>query len=101
MIALPFHPSNGISIREFKENMMEILHQVEEEGRRIKGKEQEAFSIMSHVRNGEFCVDQALVSGCSGGLFENIVAMADILKGYGIPGSGLNLGCLLYTSRCV
>lgn len=27
-----------------------------------------------------------------GGLFENIVAMADILKGYGIPGSGLNLG---------
>lgn len=47
---------------------------------------------MSHVRNGEFFVDQALVSGCSGGLFENIVAMADILKGYGIPGSGLNLG---------
>ncbi|MEI3167650.1 MAG: hypothetical protein V8S58_06625 [Lachnospiraceae bacterium] len=33
-----------------------------------------------------------LVSGCSGGLFENIAAMADILKGYGIPGSGLNLG---------
>ena len=60
----------------------------EEEGRRIKGKEQEVFSIMSHVRNGEFFVDQALVSGCSGGLFENIVAMADILKGYGIPGSG-------------
>lgn len=72
--------------------MTEILHQVEEEGRRIKGKEQEVFSIMSHVRNGEFFVDQALVSGCSGGLFENIVAMADILKGYGIPGSGLNLG---------
>lgn len=92
MIALPFHPSNGIPIREFKENMTEILHQVEEEGRRIKGKEQEVFSIMSHVRNGEFFVDQALVSGCSGGLFENIVAMADILKGYGIPGSGLNLG---------
>lgn len=92
MIALPFHPSNGMPIREFKENMTEILHQVEEEGRRIKGKEQEPFSIMSHVRNGEFCVDQALVSGCSGGLFENIVAMADILKGYGIPGSGLNLG---------
>ncbi len=92
MIALPFHPSNGISIREFKENMVEILHQVEEEGRKIKGKAQEAFSIMSHVRDGEFFVDQALVSGCSGGLFENIVAMADILKGYGIPGSGLNLG---------
>lgn len=92
MIALPFHPSNGMPIREFKENMTEILHQVEEEGRRIKGKEQEAFSIMSHLRNGEFFVDQALVSGCSGGLFENIVAMADILKGYGISGSGLNLG---------
>ncbi len=92
MIALPFHPSNGMPIREFKENMAEILYQVEEEGRGIKGKDQEAFSIMSHVRNGKFLVDQALVSGCSGGLFENIVAMADILKGYGIPGSGLNLG---------
>lgn len=92
MIALPFHPSNAMPIREFKERMPEILSQVEEEGRKIKGGKGEPFSILSHMKDGELYVDQALVSGCSGGLFENIVAMADILKGYGIPGNGLNLG---------
>ncbi len=92
MIALPFHPSNAMPIREFKERMEEVLREVEEEGRRIKGGNGSPFSIMSHMRNGEFYVDQALVSGCSGGMFENIAAMADILKGYGIPGDGLSLG---------
>lgn len=92
MIALPFHPSNAMPIREFQERMEEILEAVEEEGQKIKGPKGKPFSIMSHVRDGGFYVDQALVSGCSGGLFENIVAMADILKGYGIPGNGLNLG---------
>ena len=92
MIALPFHPSNAMPIREFKERMPEVIKEIEEAGNKIKGKHGEPFSIQSHMRDGTFYVDQALVSGCSGGLFENIVAMADILKGYGIPGSGLNLG---------
>ncbi len=92
MIALPFHPGNAMPIREFKERMPEIVAQIEEAGQKIKGDKGEAFSIMSHIRDGEFYADQALVSGCSGGMFENIVAMADILKGYGIPGNGLNLG---------
>lgn len=92
MIALPFHPSNAMPIREFKERMEEILLEVEEEGRKIKGDKGEPFSIMSHMRDGEFYVDQALVSGCSGGMFENIAAMADVLKGCGIPGNGVNLG---------
>ena len=92
MIALPFHPSNAMPIREFKERMPEVLAEVEAEGNRIKRDSGEPFSIMSHMRDGAFYPDQALVSGCSGGLFENIVAMADILKGYGIPGNGLALG---------
>lgn len=92
MIALPFHPSNALPIREFKERMEELVQEAETEGQKIKGSGGKPFSLMSHIRDGEFYVDQALVSGCSGGLFENIVAMADILKGYGIPGNGLNLG---------
>lgn len=92
MIALPFHPSNAMPIGEFKERMPEILAEMEEEGRKIKGNNGEHFSVMSHVKNGAFYVDQALVSGCSGGLFENIVAVADILKGCAVPGNGLNLG---------
>lgn len=92
MIALPFHPGNAMPIREFKGRMGELLAKVEAEGQRMKGNEGEPFSMMSHMRDGEFYVDQALVSGCSGGLFENIAAMADILKGFHIPGDGLNLG---------
>ena len=92
MIALPFHPSNAMPIRVFKEHAEDFLHEVEEEGRRIKGAGGKPFSVMSHIRNGEFYADQALVSGCSGGMFENITAMADILKGYGICGTGISLG---------
>jgi len=92
MIALPFHPSNAMPIREFKERMTELLKEVEKEGQKIKGQKGKPFSILSHIRDGEFYVDQALVSGCSGGLFENIAAMADILKGYAVPGEGITLG---------
>ncbi|MCI8889111.1 MAG: hydratase [Hungatella sp.] len=83
MMALPFHPSSALPIREFKENVEEILHKYQRE----KG-----FSMESHIKEGRFHVDQALVSGCSGGLFENIGAVADILKGYHVPGSGISLG---------
>ena len=93
MIALPFHPSNAMPIREFKANAKEILAQVEAEGRKIKGAKGEPFRVMQHLHeDGEVYVDQALVSGCSGGLFENVVAVADILKGHGIRADKLNLG---------
>lgn len=92
MIALPYHPSRAVSIRQFKAEMPKLLMEVEAEGRKIKGEKGKAFSIMEHMRDGEFYVDQALISGCGGGLFENIVAMADILKDYGIPGNGPALG---------
>lgn len=93
MIALPFHPSNAMPIREFRAHAAEILAQVEAEGRKIKGAKGEPFRVMHHLHeDGEVYVDQALISGCSGGLFENIVAVADILKGHGIRADKLNLG---------
>ena len=92
MIALPYHPSHAMSIREFKERMPQVVEEMEEEGRRIKGDGREPFSIRSHMRNGEFYIDQALVSGCSGGTFENIAAMSDILRGCALPGNGPGLG---------
>lgn len=92
MIALPYHPSNAVPISYFKEHMEELLKEVEEEGRKIKGDNGKPFSIMSHIHDGGFYVDQALVSGCSGGMFENISAMADILDGYSISGDQCSLG---------
>lgn len=96
MIALPFHPSNAMPIRVFKAHASEILAQVEAEGKKIEGKKggnPKPFSMMRHLHeDGEVYVDQALISGCSGGLFENVVAVADILKGCGIRADKLNLG---------
>ena len=86
MIALPFHPSNALPIREFLADPEKYLKAVEEEGNKIKGNHGAPFSILSHLRKdaetGEtgFYPDQALISGCAGGLFENIAAAADILK---------------------
>ena len=91
MIALPFHPSNAVPIRVFKEDMAKYLSAVEEAGRKIKGERGKPFSIMQHVRDGAFYPDQALVSGCAGGMTENIVAVADILKGADLPADGLSL----------
>ena len=92
MIALPFHPSNAMPIRQFKEHMAEILAQVEAEGQKIKGDQGKAFSIMNHIKGGELYVDQALISGCCGGLFENLAAVSDILGDDVIPGDGPSLG---------
>lgn len=91
MIAMPFHPSNAVPIRVFQENCSELLAQIQAEGNKIKGNQAEPFSIMDHIRDGAFYPDQALVSGCAGGMFENLVAMADILSGYGINSGNLNL----------
>lgn len=90
MIALPFHPSNALPIREFKANPEEYLREIEKEGRKIK--KSDDFHIMNHIRDGKLYVDQALISGCAGGMFENIVAVADILKGYAIRSDQLGLG---------
>jgi aconitate hydratase len=91
MIALPFHPSNVISIKEFKSRMNEIIAEIEEEGQRVKGKSGSSFILSDKIRDNELWIDQALVGGCSGGMFENISAMADILRGGSISGEGISL----------
>jgi aconitate hydratase len=80
MMALPFHPSNVVSIHEFQKNPEKYLKVVEREGNKIKGETQQPFHILEHIQKGKVKIDQALVSGCSGGQYENIVAMNDILQ---------------------
>ena len=76
MIALPFHPSNAYPIREFQENAREIISGVEAEGRRTM----ENFSLQKHFTDGRFRVQHGTVAGCTGGLYENICAVRNILK---------------------
>lgn len=92
MMALPYHPSNVVSIHEFNQDPEKYLREVEEEGCRIKGDKENGFRLLDKLQGGRLHIDQALVSGCSGGLFENIAAMADILEGTVIAGEQEALG---------
>lgn len=81
MIALPFHPSNAYTIREFKENMEDLLHQVDEDTVRQLKLKNKPESLVKKIVNGQFHVDQGVIAGCSGGTYQNIVRAAEILDG--------------------
>jgi aconitate hydratase len=83
-IALPFHPSNVYTIRELKENAADILAKTEEEGRKTLGAPGIGFNLKTKCRNGGVYADQAVIVGCSGGIFDNIMAAADIMAGKSI-----------------
>ena len=63
MIALPFHPSNVYTIAEFNDNFRDILE------------------IPYNSVDGKLKVDQAIIAGCSGGMYENIALASNILDG--------------------
>ncbi len=92
MMALPFHPSRALPIRVFKQDAERFLREVEDEGNAIKRDAKRPFRLTDKLRDGELRVDQALVSGCAGGLFGNLTAAADILRGHVIPAGGAGLG---------
>ncbi len=81
MIALPFHPSNTWTIREFLDNAEDLLAGVEAEATRILGNSLARPDLRGKLRNGAFMVDQGIVAGCSGGTYENLYRVAHILKG--------------------
>ncbi|MDR0389653.1 MAG: hydratase [Spirochaetaceae bacterium] len=83
-IALPFHPSNVYTIRELNENAEDILAKVEEEGSRALGESGVRLALRNKIRDNGIWADQAIIAGCSGGTFGNIMAAADILKGKSI-----------------
>ena len=85
MIALPFHPSNAFTIRELLAHPQEILAEVEAAGRKLRGDDK--FTLTDKIRDGALYVDQGVIAGCAGGMYENIAEAYEILKG-GSTGAG-------------
>jgi aconitate hydratase len=79
-IALPFHPSNVYTIKELQRNARDILSKTEEDGLKALGIPNLNLNLKTKYRNGGVWVDQAVIAGCSGGIFDNIMAAADIMK---------------------
>jgi aconitate hydratase len=78
-IAMPFHPSNVYTIREFSEHAEAIVAKIEDDATRAFGGV--SLDLRSKLRQGEFYVDQGVIAGCSGGSFGNLMAAAALLEG--------------------
>ncbi|MCL2043590.1 MAG: hydratase [Treponema sp.] len=79
-IALPFHPSNVYTIKELQHNARDILAQTEEDGLKALGNPNLQLNLKAKYRNGGIWAEQAVIVGCAGGIFDNIMAAADIMK---------------------
>ncbi len=81
MIALPFHPSNTYTIREFLANAPEILAQTEKTAVEQLGIPEGRLDLRSKFYDRKMHIDQGVIAGCAGGTFDNLTAAADILRG--------------------
>ncbi|HQM39447.1 MAG TPA: hydratase [Clostridia bacterium] len=77
MIALPYHPSNAYTIRDFLDNSSDILDNLK----------LDALKTYADKKNKSFFTGQGIIAGCAGGTFENIIEASAILE-KGDTGSG-------------
>ena len=80
MIALPCHPSNTFEIDELNANLLDILHEAEENVRALAEKKDIPFSLTDKVKDGKLHVQQGIIAGCAGGNYTNVMEAAHILK---------------------
>ena len=70
MIALPTHPSNVYSIKELIANADKILPE---------------YGLADKLgKDGKIRAEQGVIAGCAGGIYDNLCAAADILRGKSI-----------------
>ncbi len=79
MIALPFHPSNAYTIREFLSRPYELLKECEEAGKKLLPEGKGEFKLTDKIKDGKVYVEQGVIAGCAGGMYENIAEASNIL----------------------
>lgn len=84
VIALPFHPSNVYTLKELLESPKKILQKVEDSARKLFPSLNLKGALTSKVKDGKIMVDQAIIAGCSGGTYDNIVIAANMMDGKSI-----------------
>jgi len=81
MIALPFHPSNAYEIDELYANLEDILHETEQAAAKV-AEGRASFTLMDKITSdGKLQVQQAIIAGCAGGNYTNVVEAANCLRG--------------------
>ena len=79
MIALPFHPSNAYTIKEFLSRPYELLKECEQAGQKLLPDGKGEFKLADKIRDGKVYVEQGVIAGCAGGMYENIAEASYIL----------------------
>ncbi len=79
MAALPFHPSEAVTVRELRANAADIVREIEKRiaaqtGGKIRP------DLSDKARGGVFRADQGIIAGCAGGMYSNIAEAAAILS---------------------
>ena len=83
MIALPFHPSIAYTVHDLQARPQEIFAEVEAAcNKQLGGKV--TMDLRHNIVDGQVHCDQGVIVGCSGGMYENIMEAAAILKGQSI-----------------
>jgi len=83
MIALPYHPSNAVTIHELQADPERVLKAIEEDTKKRFGESVHP-DLLSKIRGGKVWADQGIIAGCSGGTYDNLSEAATILKGKSI-----------------
>ena len=79
MIALPFHPSNAYTIKDFLSRPYELLKEAEEAGQKLLPQGKGEFKLTDKIKDGKVYVEQGVIAGCAGGMYENIAEASEIL----------------------
>lgn len=83
MAALPFHPSEAFTIRELMANPGDILREVEQRAVKQFG-EKVQLRLTDKLVDGKLMIDQGIIAGCAGGMYDNIAEAAAILAGHDV-----------------
>ncbi len=90
MIALPFHPSNAYTIKEFLSDPERILKEAQDEcNKAISGGAK--MDLLSCIKDGRVYAQQGVIVGCSGGMYDNLAEAAAILRGKSIGNGEFDL----------
>ncbi len=87
MAALPFHPSEAVTLRELIADPGDILREVEKRAAEQFGGKVQLHPSPTRWWTASSMVAQGVIAGCAGGMYDNIAEAAAILNGHD-TGSG-------------
>ena len=88
MAALPFHPSEAVTLRELIAEPGDLLREAEKRALQQLGAE---LKLTDKLVNGKLRIDQGVIAGCAGGMYDNIAEAAAILETGSIGCGGFSL----------